>query len=250
MLREGHSVRARAGAASVLGQRRDAERRPDLEGALGDQHPTVRAAAASALGRIGSRASLPPLHGVATHDRVKGVAREAREAIDTIQHQVDPAANAEPEAYKDAKPRYGLLLGEMRNRSRYAAPDLVDILGQSVERNLAGLPGAAVFGAAAVSDALAAQEHGLAVFRVDGSLLSLSAARSAGQLSMHCEVALLLMDKPSGALRTLLRGAANGVEVPAGVPAVQELIVARRVVDAAVRSALHNADAAIAQAAR
>jgi hypothetical protein len=250
MLREGHSAQARAGAATVIGHRRDAERRPDLEGALGDRHPTVRAAAASALGRIGSRSSIPPLHGVASRDPVQGVAREARAAIAAIQHQPDRAADAASEASKDAKPRYGLVLGEMRNRSRYFAPGLIDMLGHAVERNLGGLPGAAVFGAAATGDAEAAQQRGLALFRLDGSLMSLSAARTDGQLSVHCEVTLLLMDKPTGALRTLLKGAATGVEIPVGVPAVQELSVARRVVDAAVRSALRNADYTIGEAAR
>jgi hypothetical protein len=47
-----------------------------------------------------------------------------------------------------------------------------------------------------------------------------------------------------------LKGAARGVEVLAGEPEAQKLSVARRVIDGAVRSALRNADAAIADAAR
>jgi hypothetical protein len=250
MLREGHSVEARAGAASVIGRRRDEGHRPDLEGALGDQHPTVRAAAASALGRIGSKSSLPPLHGVVRHDRVRGVVAQARAAIDAIEHQLDATSSESTHVVKDSKPRYGLILGEMRNRSRFAATALTDILEHAVERNIAGLPGAAVFGEASLHDAQAAQAQGLSLFRVDGSVTALSTVRRDGQLSMHCEVALLLMDRPSGALRTLLKGAATGVEIPAGAPAVQELSVATRVVDAAVRSALHNADPTIAEAAR
>src|SRR4051794_24788425 len=52
MLQEGQSFQVRAGAATVMGQRRNEASRPELEGALGDTHPTVRAAAANALGRI------------------------------------------------------------------------------------------------------------------------------------------------------------------------------------------------------
>lgn len=249
MLREGHSVEARAGAATVIGHRRDAEQRPELEGALGDHHPTVRAAAASALGRIGSRSSLPPLHGVVSHDRVRDVVQEARVAIDTIEHQPDPEAEAAARSAKE-KPRYGLILGEMRNRSRFNAASLPEILGHAIARNLGGLPGAAVFESEAQNAVAAAQEQGLTLFRLDGSVTKLSTSRTERQLSMHCEVALLLMDRPTGALRTLLKGAATGVEVPFGVPADQELSVARRVVDAAVRSALRNADPTIAEAAR
>ena len=255
MLREGHSAQARAGAATVLGCRRDAGYRSDLEGALSDQHPSVRAAAAGALGRIGSRSSLSPLHGVVQHDRVRGVVVQAREAIVAIERQpsagsdVDRAAGL-PAPAKDAKPRYGLILGEMRNRSRFTAPMLPDILGRAIARNLRGLPSAAVFGDDAADDLAAAQADGLNVFRVDGSVTYLSTARSERQLSIHCEVALLLMDRPSGSLRTLFKGGATGVEIPSGPPAAQELSVASRVIDAAVRSALRNADPTIAGAVR
>jgi hypothetical protein len=209
----------------------------------------VRAAAASALGRIGSRSSLPPLHGVAAHDRVPVVAREARAAIQDIEQQAN-SADADPDpSKKHGKPRYGLMLGEMRNQSGYPAPELASVLEHALERNLDVLPRAAVFSHTATSEAGAAQADGLIVFRLDANVTSLSAATVDDQVSVHCEVSLLIMDQPTGGLRTLLKGSARGVEVRVGARSVQELSIARRVVDAAVASALRNADAVIADAA-
>jgi hypothetical protein len=255
MLQEGQNFKVRAGAAALIGRSRHLERRPELEGALRDQHPAVRAAAAGGLGRMGSRSSLPPLHDVARHDRVQGVAREARAAIVAIETQPgNPGVDSS--ASKEVK-HYTLVLGEMRNQSNYAAPQLIEMLGRAVERNLAGLPSAQVMARTEPVEPpkqpaapAAAKSRPLSVFRLDGTVTSLVARMIDGQLSVHCEVSLLVMDQPTGSLRTLLRGAARGVEIPAGERALQELSVASRVVDAAVRSALRNADSVIAQAAR
>ncbi|HEX4354649.1 MAG TPA: HEAT repeat domain-containing protein [Polyangiales bacterium] len=244
MLHEGQSANVRAGAASLIARRRDVERRPDLEGALHDDQPVVRAAAASGLGRLGSRESIDPLHRVATHDRVSTVAREARAAIESIQRQPGNEVYVER-----SKPRYGLMLGEMRNESSFRAPELTLLLGRSIEQNLVRLPTAALIHSTP-DEVNGAAERGLSMFRLDGAVMSLVTVERDGQLSMHCEVSLLVLDQPTGALRTLLKGAARGVEISAGERAAQELSIAHRVVDAAVRSALRNADQAIADAAR
>jgi hypothetical protein len=71
-----------------------------------------------------------------------------------------------------------------------------------------------------------------------------------GQVAVHCEVTLLVMDRPTGSLRTLLRGAARALEVPIPELERQKREIAQRVVDGAVRSALRNADVAIADSLR
>src|SRR5262249_28746213 len=153
-----------------------------------------RAAAANALGRIGSRESLGPLENV-THDRVRTVALSAREAIQTIETASQPEPSQPVPA---AKARFGWLLGEMRNQSALPAPQLIAALSASLERNLPGMSGAAVFSAARASEAEDAQGHGLSVYRLDGSVTRLSAELQDGQLSVHCEVSLLVMDRPTG----------------------------------------------------
>lgn len=248
MVREGQSPEVRAGAAAVIGNRRDAQGRPVLEGALADRHPAVRAAAANALGRIGSRESLPPLRDVA-RDRVPHVATEARDAIHTIELK-EPSEDPQLTAASLRAARLGFLLGEMRNQSSYAEGSLTQALGSAIERRLRAVPGVLLFGAEQLTDLHDALRRGVSVFRLDGAVTSLSTATRDGQLSVHCEVALLVMDRPSGSLRTLFKGAAHSVEVPYGEPARQKLGLAQRVVAAAVRSALRNAETSLPNALR
>jgi len=247
ILREGQSPEVRAGAAAVIGKRRDQDGRPVLEDALADRHPTVRAAAANALGRIGSPASLPPLRDVA-RDRVPRVATEARDAIHTIELRAPAPPPSAAEALRGA--RLGFLLGEMRNQSAYVEGPLTPALGAAIERLLRAVPGVMLFEPEQQAEVRAAQRRGLSVFRLDGTVTSLSAALLGGQLSVHCEVALLVMDGPTGSLRTLFKGAARSVELPFGEPLRQRVGLAQRVVAAAVRSALRNAETSLVTALR
>jgi hypothetical protein len=245
MLQEGQSFQVRAGAAAVMGQRRDGTRRPELEGALGDSHPTVRVAAANALGRIGSSESLPPLRGAA-RDRVREVATTAKSAIQTIEsHATDDTAPASVRNSRDGdakKPRFALMLGAMINQSSFVRPEVSRALGVAVERQLHGVPGVVVLAPEQESPS----SNGLTVFRLDGAVTNLSAVTTEdGHLSMHCEVALLVVDRPTGSLRTLFKGAARALEVPKGDLDMQRLDIAQRVVAGAVRSALRNADSAL-----
>lgn len=246
MLREGQNPNVRAGAAAVIGQLRDREHRPELEGALADQHPVVRAAAANALGRIGSPESIAPLEGV-TKDPVRSVAVSAREAIQTIK---SGAAQPDAQPAQPVKSRFGLLLGEMRNQTSFKLPQLTQTLRTSLEHILVGLRTVAVFPEAPSADAATAQDHNLPVYRLDGSVTQLTAAMKDGQVAVHCEVTLLVMDRPTGSLRTLLRGGARAVEVPIAELERQKREIAQRVVDGAVRSALRNAESAIADSMR
>jgi hypothetical protein len=102
-----------------------------------------------------------------------------------------------------------------------------------------------VFAGKQLEQMTAAQAHGLGVFRLDGSVTSMSSTTLDGQLWLHCEVLLLVMERSTGLLRSVLKGAARGVELPSGELAQQKKMMARRVVDAAVKSALRNADSAL-----
>jgi HEAT repeat protein len=213
-----------------------------LEGALADHYPVVREAAANALGRIGSPESIAPLEGV-TKDPVRTVAVSAREAIQTIKSS---AAQPDPQPAQPVKSRFGLLLGEMRNQTPFKLPQLTQTLRTSLEHILIGLRTVAVFPAAPFADAASAQDHTLPVYRLDGSVTQLTAAMKDGQVAVHCQVTLLVMDRPTGSLRTLLRGAARALEVPIPELERQKREIAQRVVDGAVHSALRNAETAIA----
>lgn len=85
MLEESPSYRVRAQAALSLGRIAEAETVPALVGALDDRHAAVRAAAAQALGRIGSPAAIDGLARLAGDgDEDPAVRAQARLALAQI----------------------------------------------------------------------------------------------------------------------------------------------------------------------
>jgi hypothetical protein len=138
------------------------------------------------------------------------------------------------------------MLGEMRNQSAVQDQHLVTALGTAVERGLKTFSNAVVFTPGQVEPVRAARERGLGVFSLNGAVTSLEPSIFDGQLLVRCEVLLLVMDRPTGLLRTLLKGAARGVEVPNGEQGQQVRAMAPRVIEAAVQSAFRNAAAALA----
>ena len=256
-LQTGRDFRVRAQAAFALGRKQEAAYAPALEGALKDNHPIVRAAAASALGRIGSPSSLPALR-AATHDRDPSVVEQARAALANIEvaapapkpsiGQVGVAVNADA-LHTLNKARYALVIGEMHNESGFAGPDLARVMGTSLERELASLRTVASFPQSDGVQLERAVQRGLPVLRLEGNVRQITRERVGEQLSVHCEISLLVMDQSDRNLRTVLKGAATGLEPSMGPPAAQEKRLALRAVDGAVRSALRNASSAIESAA-
>lgn len=87
-LREDPSLKVRAQAALVLGQRRAAEAAPTLSQALErDEAAVVRIAAASALGKLGERTASALLQRAARQDADPGVRAAAARALERL----DPA---------------------------------------------------------------------------------------------------------------------------------------------------------------
>ncbi|WP_242345353.1 HEAT repeat domain-containing protein [Anaeromyxobacter terrae] len=84
-LREDGSVKVRAQAAIVLGQRGDAEAVPLLAEALAsDAAPAVRIAAAGALGRLGGRGAREKLEAARRSDADRAVRAAAARALDVL----------------------------------------------------------------------------------------------------------------------------------------------------------------------
>ncbi len=138
-LRHGVDFRIRVQAAFALGNTHNPSMRRPLEGALRDPHPAVRAAAAVALARIGTRAALPALHR-AEHDSSAAVRMQVGYAIRTLTHPPPsqpsttpapfhrgfyPSIRIVPTARRVSWPRvrYVVMLGEMHNHSGYRGDD-------------------------------------------------------------------------------------------------------------------------------
>jgi hypothetical protein len=260
MLHDGHDFRVRTQAAFALGRKHDAQYVDSLEDALRDKHPVVRAAAATALGEIGSTAALPALQ-VAQRDPIESVATQARAAVEAINAAAAARAGgnaagmraklvvAGSAARVPAGARYALVLGDMHDQSGFSGDELSKVLATSLARELAHWHGVAMLDVHDSASLETVRQRGLPMFRLEGNVTQISRDRMGDQVAVHCELSILLMDEPGRNLRSVLKGAATGLEAPMGPLVAQQQRIARKAVDGAVRSALHNATSVIENAA-
>jgi hypothetical protein len=237
LLREGRDFRVRVRAAEALGRTQSPVASTALAAALVDKHPAVRVAAAGALGQLEAADALPALR-LAARDPSPQVAKQARQAIDRIEFALRRAGKG-PEPVRPV--RYGLLIGELRDRSAAPEAGMLIILANSLDKELR-----AVDGAALLEDETALK--GKPVYRVDGQIMHTDHAQVDDKLTAHASVALLLMDKGNQTLRIVFRGAATTIEDLDRKGVDQQQKVAREAIGRAVRAALRNASSAMKEA--
>ncbi|MCB9597094.1 MAG: HEAT repeat domain-containing protein [Sandaracinaceae bacterium] len=271
VLRTGRDFRARARAAIALGSSNDPSVAPALIQALSDPSPAVRAAAATGLGRLQDPRALPALR-ARLSDSQTAVRGEAASAIRRIEAasqnhpsttpstprrgRVDrlPSFAVIPRARSIAWPtvRYVVVLGAMENRSRFRDDGLDQILQSEVSRNLLVLRGVASFQDGQIppeAEREITRRH-LPKLRLEGSLTRVEPRIQQRQLSVRCEVSIMLMDDPGRNMRGVLTGAATGTSPRSGARQTQEQRLARQALTGAVRSAMQGAASAISSAAR
>lgn len=236
-LREGRDFRVRVRAAEALGRTQSAAASPALAAALVDKHPAVRMAAACALGQLGAADALPALRAT-TRDPAPQVAKQARAAI----ARIELALQRSGKGSQPARPvRYGLLIGELRDRSAAPEAGMLSILASSLDKELRTMDGAAL-----LDDESALR--GKPVYRVDGQIVHTDRARVEDKLTAHASVALLLMDKSNQTLRIVFRGAATTIEDLDRKGVDQQQKIAQEAIGRAVRAALRNASSAMKEA--
>lgn len=257
MLKDGANFRVRVRAAMAIGRGGESADAPALERALWDAHPAVRAAAAQALATVGATRSLPALR-IASRDSERDVAANARSAIAVIERKrsasrAPVAARATAKSPSDSdlsRARFAVVLGDVNNRSGFQGTDLADQLRRTLAEGLRGRHDVAVVDARGGGPSLAAVERKrLPVFRLDANLVSVKRSATPGEISVRCEVSLLVLDNRERTIRSMLRGAATHVASPRGPRASQERLMAREALGSAVKSALGNAWRALDSAA-
>lgn len=259
VLRESRDFRARARAAQALGASADPAMASALAVALSDAEPAVRAAAAEGLGRLGNPEALPALRRAlsdsspevraAAQAAIRGLGASAAAAA-PVPH--DPLRMPSIEVLPPAREfdwrtvRYVVVLGQMQNRSGFASERLDRMLVSEVHRHLVGLRGVATLPEGAHPDAdREIERRQLPRMRLEGSISRVHRQVAGRDLSVRCEVALMLLEEPGRNIRAALNGAATGSERAASLRAQQEVRLAERALAGAVRSAMSGAARAI-----
>lgn len=256
MLAEGKSFRVRARAALSLARFTSTDAVVALESALSDRHPAVRVAAASALASNGGKRSVSALRGAAG-DQVAHVSIAAKAALQAIaaryngDHAIE-SGNAESAFAQSALARlrraqHVVVLGEMHDRTPSRSVELSQLLGEQVGAALSKVARVAVLRphelTAETRQEIAKRK--LAVLKLEGNLQSVQPVLSASERRVRCEVSVLLLDEGSGALRSMMRGAASAVAQRSGSGVEQERELARKALRSAVQTAMSGAPEAI-----
>jgi len=259
MLEEGKSFRVRARAALSLARFESNDVIVALEGALADKHPAVRTAAASALAQNGDRRSVSALR-TAASDQESTVATAAKTALQAIASRSNGDRVAESAAANTAfaqsamtrlrRAQHVVVLGEMHDRTPSRSRELSALLGEQVGAALTKVDRVAVLRADELTDEAREEiaRKKLAVLKLEGNLQSVQPVLSATERRVRCEVSVLLLDEGTGALRSMMRGAASAVAQRSGSSVAQEKELARKALRSAVQTAMSTAQEAIDRA--
>jgi hypothetical protein len=253
---EAKSFRVRARAAVSLAHDGSHASLGALEQALEDPHSAVRVAAAASLASIGQRRSVAALRR-ASHDSSVAVADRAKLALRAIASRLGTDAEGvvmeAPARVSDAsvrarlsRARHAIVLGEMKDRSGFADPELSHAMSEHAESVIDKLDQVIVLRESEL-DAELEKELGkrkVSMYRLEGNLQSVTVTNRASERHVRCEVTLLLLDEPGRTLRSMMRGAATGVALKQGAVTNQSRTLARTALRSAVRTALSSARAA------
>lgn len=224
--------RARADAAVILGRTRPPGAREALETALGDRHPTVRAAAANALAELGDPLAVAALARRAGSETSPSVKAQMESAVRQLQRGV-------PSDQGGAK-RYLVRLGPMRNSTNVRGDEMRRVLHDATRWRARALRGAAVVSDGDSSPVAPASERRLPIITLEGSLTQLAESPMAGGVQVQAKVEFLVRRE-----QTLKGTLAGGATTYGTSPTLTDLGRRRLQDDAvsgAVESALRGAD--------
>lgn len=232
-LTQSPDFRVRMSAALQIGQTRPPGARQLLEGALTDGHPSVRAAAAAALGNLGDPAAIPALQRRSASETFAGVKAQMLQTIATLQNPPAAAANslvALPQA------KYVVQLGAMTNNTPVRNAQLGSVMLSAAKSQAGSLGGAVVVNASDPAVLSQARQLRLPVMLIDGQLSSLTQNASPnGSVRIEAHVEFTIRKVPQQTLQGTFSGnahtqqSANALSSQAQVSAVQSLVVSSAV---------------------
>jgi|HubBroStandDraft_4_1064222.scaffolds.fasta_scaffold136180_1 hypothetical protein len=241
--------RIRVNAALVLGRNGGEGARDALEHALGDAHPAVRIAAATALGYLGDPLALAALERRLPGEPSPGVAAQIHSSIERLRNGAAAAAEepAPPPRVLPQGVRYVVKLGTMRNVTTVRGDDLRRVLRDSARSRARSLRDTVVIESDASLLRQAAERH-LPVVTLDANLTQLNESRVGASLQVQAHVEFTV--RRDQTLRGTLSGGATTFGSGPTISDQSRRQLEDDAVDGAVQSALRGADQGLMVAAR
>lgn len=263
MLEDGRNFRVRTRAAVALGGSRDPRHVPALVRALHrDPHPAVRLAAIAALCELGSPAGRHAIELASRRDRSKGVRGKAIAALRGWRPAASGVAPDAPRQTADTahdgaydgpgrpnwrRVRHVVVVGDVSNQSGRFGGALIARAKRQLRRELGGRPTVAVIELGSSDDSEAA-DRGLPRYRIETNVSAVDRTVTGGQMSVRCNVSIILMDEPGRSMRSVMRAGATSMGAREGDLLGQERKLAAVALDRALQVAVRNAFRALKSA--
>jgi HEAT repeat protein len=190
--------RVRMTAALYLGKARPAGAREALEHALSDSHPSVRNAAAVALGTLGDPAAIAALQKQKAREASPSVKAQMEASIESLKKAADAVAHVK-------LARVVVRLGSMHNNTAVRGDALGTVLAVAARTRAASVPGLMLTEDEAVMREAVSRK--IPVVILDGSVTDLKEGRDKGNVTFRAQVEFSV--RRDQALRGTLRGAAT-----------------------------------------
>jgi hypothetical protein len=254
-LTESTDFRVRVNAALALG--RLGAQAPDgtreaLEQALGDAHPAVRVASATALSTLKDPAAIPALERRLAVEGSASVAAQLRLSLTVLRRADDgdlddPDTAAPAPARLASDVRFVVTLGTMRNRSAIGGDGLRVVLSKASRQYAAALHGTVVVDRDGPLLRQAAARR-VPVITLDGNVTRVTESRVAGGSQVQARVEFTVRRDQN--LKGTLSGAATTFGPGSGLTDDGRRQLEEDAVSAAVQSALRGAEQGLLVAAR
>lgn len=259
ILKTAEDFRFRVDACLKLGASGDFKARKPLEGALDDPHPTVRQAAASALGKLGDVLAIPALEDRLGKEKNPPTKQAIESTITALKASggVGGGGGGGNVTGSSAAPNWGTVkyvvkLNKINNETGVRGAELSKVLEEASRRKFGGIDGVYVL----PSDSATmgkyineAQSKGVPVLGVDGRLVSLDRSKFAGDLRIQAKVSFAF--SKLAVIKSSIEGNASSIgnaSVEKNQKSLEKL--EDMAVDGAVMSAMVKAPTAIAAASK
>jgi hypothetical protein len=226
--------RVRVTAALTLARTKPPNARANLERALDDAHPAVRAAAAAALGTLGDPAAIPALERKASSESSGSVKAQMRATIDSLRNRGGGAGGG---GASIGNAKYVLQLGAMRNNTNVRNDQIGSVMRSAAKSRAASLTGAIVMDGTDPAIVQQAAARKIPILTLDGQLTVLQQSPARAGVSFQAQVEFSVKKYPEQSLQGTMRGAATTTGDPKHTDQLQF-----QAVDGAVESAMRQAD--------
>ena len=200
------SYKVRLQVCVTLGNIKDKRAVPALIRALNDENFTVRGVAAAALGQIGDKRALPDLQKLQKKDTNAFVRGQVEKAVKMLSVAGGGGGGT---VQVPAGSRFFITVGKLSSKASKGGAALPKVLGDALLREFSKVTGVLTDWGGRNPTGPELTKKRLKGFVLDGSILSLTAKRSGGNVEISCNIKVSLATFPGNSMKAFYTGGAS-----------------------------------------